>query len=271
MFLDCEGSVWSCGYNAHGELGLGDTSHRNKAEKIQGLPAIKSIAGGYHHALFLDCEGSAWSCGYNTHGNLGLGDTSHTNKAEKIEGLPAIKSMAGEVHFSLFVDEEGKVWVCGGNCFGELGLGNRRKIKSPQPNKVSDIVAVAGGNPDFSMFLDKQGNIFTCGNNLYGQLGLGDKDERHTPQKVNNIPPMSSLSSCNTADGYLQIVDGEGGVWSCGKNDFGQLGLGHTNATLTFQKIESIPNLKGKEEATQEGSAEEREIFKSIGRNKAQT
>src|SRR3990167_7035924 len=244
IFLDCEGSVWSCGYNSHGELGLGDTRNRNKAEKIQGLPAIKSIAGGYHHALFLDCAGSVWSCGYNTHGNLGLGDTSHRNKAEKIEGLPAIKSMAGGVYWSMFVDEEGNVWVCGGNKKGELGLGHTTQINSPQKNNnVSDIVAVAGGYCYSSIFLDKQGNIFTCGYNANGQLGLGDKNDRHTPQKVNNIPPMSSISSCNAAYYYLQIVDCEGGVWSFGKNDFGQLALGHTNAQHShFRRVKAFRN-----------------------------
>src|SRR3990167_4894177 len=278
LFLDCEGSVWSCGYNGNGELGLGDTTQRNKAEKIQGLPAIKLMAGGYNHALFLDCEGSVWSCGYNANGALGLGDTRDRNKAEKIQGLPAIKSTAGGWHFSMFVDEQGNVWICGGNQKGELGLGHTTQINSPQKNNnLSGIVAVAGGNPCFSMFLDKQGNVFTCGNNQYGQLGLGDKNDRHTPQKVNNIPPMSSLSSCNTAHYYLQIVDCEGGVWSCGRNDYGQLGVGHTNDTLTFQQIASIPKLKGKEEAMQEGSVEgkkqeeaeegsveEKEMFKSI-------
>src|SRR3990167_8023412 len=113
------------------------------------------------------------------------------------------------------------------------------------------------------IFLDKNGNIFTCGNNGYGQLGLEDKKDRYTPQKVNNVPSMSSLSSCNTANCYLQSVDCEGGVWSCGYNGNGQLGLGHTNATLTFQRIESIPKLKGKEKTIQ-GSVEEKEIFKSM-------
>src|SRR3990167_3853667 len=200
LFLDSLASVWSCGYNQYGGLGLGDTRDRNKAEKIQGLPAIKSMAGGYYHALFLDCEGSVWSCGYNGQGRLGLGDTTHRNKAEKIQGLPAIKSMAGGGHFSMFVDEQGNVWVCGSNQNGELGLGHTTQINSPQKNNnLSGIVAVAGGNAHFSMFLDKQRNVFTCGYNQYGQLGLGDKNDRHTPQKVNNIPPMSSLSSCNTA------------------------------------------------------------------------
>ena len=150
--------------------------------------------------------------------------------------------------------------VCGGNSRGELGLGHTTQINSPQKNNnLSGIVAVAGGNAHFAIFLDKQANVFTCGYNPYGQLGLGDKNDRHTPQKVNNIPPMFSLSSCNTAAYYLQIVDCEGGVWSCGRNNYGQLGVGHTNDTLTFQRVASMPKLKGKEEAMQEGSVEEKE------------
>ena len=70
FFLDVEGSVWSCGSNDHGQLGLGDTTSKVKAGKVEGLPAIKSIAGGAYHSLFLDFEGSVWSCGYNGHGEL---------------------------------------------------------------------------------------------------------------------------------------------------------------------------------------------------------
>jgi alpha-tubulin suppressor-like RCC1 family protein len=73
---------------------------------------------------------------------------------------------------------------------------------------------------------------------------LGDKKDRNTPEKVNNIPPISCVSSCNTAWNYLQIVDCEGRVWGCGRNASGQLGLGHTNRTQTFQMIETIPELK---------------------------
>ena len=245
IFLDCEGSVWGCGHNGYGELGLGDTKHRNKAEKISGLSKIKSIAGGWNHSLFLDREGSVWACGNNAQGNLGLGDTKHRNKAEKIQGLPAIKSMAGGVHFSMFVDEEGNVWVCGGNQKGQLGMGHIFQINTPQKNNnLSGIVAVAGGNCHYSMFLDNEGNIYTCGSNQHGQLGLGDTVDRLTPQKADNIPPIASLSSCNTADYYLQIVDKEGGVWSCGNNGGGQLGLGHLNKTRSFHKLETIPKLR---------------------------
>ena len=93
---------------------------------------------------------------------------------------------------------------------------------------------------------------------------------------------MSSLSSCNTAEFYLQIVDCKVRphyvlsylLWSIiesifnddwknymeGSSQCGAVGApaitmanwsGHTNGTLTFQQIASIPKLKGKEEAMQ--------------------
>ena len=37
LFLDCEASAWACGYNMHGNLGLGDTTARNKPQKIKAL------------------------------------------------------------------------------------------------------------------------------------------------------------------------------------------------------------------------------------------
>ena len=121
-------------------------------------------------------------------------------------------------------------------------MGHTKQINLPQKNNnLSGIVAVAGGWKNYSVFLDNAGNIYTCGNNQHGQLGLGDNTaERHIPQKVNNIPPIASLCSSNTAHYYLHVVDWEGRVWACGYSD-----LGHT-----FQRIQGIPG--------------EKEIFKCI-------
>ena len=172
IFLDVDGNVWRCGQNKLGELGLGDpndTSDRYTPVKINYLPKIQSIAGGWHHSLYLDYGGSVWGCGNNGAGQLSLGDESRRYKAGKIIDLPKIKAIAGGVHFSLFLDIEENVWVCGGNDNGALGLGHTTHINKAEKNThLKDIVAVAGGNGGHSIFLDELGNIFTCGSNSHG-------------------------------------------------------------------------------------------------------
>src|SRR3990167_4482168 len=265
LFLDPLGTVWSCGNNENGRLGLGDEKHRYVPEPIINLPKIISAIALGGSSIFLDCEGSVWACGYNKNGELGLGDTRNRHMAEKIGGLPKIKLITGGWHWSMLMDEAGNVWVCGGNQKGELGLGHTIQIHSPIVNKnLFGVVAVAGGLGNYSVFLDKAGNIFTCGSNEDGQLGLGDKKDRHTPQKVNNIPPISSLSCCNAAVGYMQIVDEEGRVWSCGNNGHGQLGLAHRNQTLAFQLVKQPHKERAAIKAAEQQKEEEKQLFKSI-------
>ena len=263
IFLDCEGSVWSCGKNEYGNLGLGDSRSRNAPQKIEGLPKIKAIAGGQSHTLFLDYEGSVWSCGCASAGRLGLNLVSTTqsrNKPTKLTKLSGnIKFIAAGGAFSLFVNEEGSVWVCGENVRGQLGMGHLDRVNTLQKNNhLSGIVAAAAGM-DSSIFLDNQGNVFVCGANGSGQLGVDEKNLKHTPQKVVNIPPISSLCLSSPIGNHFQLVDCEGRVWSSGSNTCGQLGMGDTNDRRTFQIIESLPKLK-----SNQGITPGAEIFKLL-------
>src|SRR3990167_8444167 len=239
LFLDFEGSVWSCGNNQFGQLGNGEITNRSKAERIAGLPKITSILAIYQSSFFLDVEGSVWSCGYNYHGELGLGNTTNRSKAEKIAGLPRIINISAGSYHSHFIDEGGSVWVCGHNARGELGLAHSTHQSKPvRNNRLVNIVEASGGYC-CSIFLDKDGNIFTCGINDNGQLGSGNKTKRNIPEKVNNVPKISSLPP-GSLSYHLQLVDWEGSVWSCGKNDSGQLGLGDCNPRMHFEKMRDI-------------------------------
>jgi alpha-tubulin suppressor-like RCC1 family protein len=73
------------GYNANGELGLGDANHRgdNPNEMGDNLPAIdfgqgrkvSLLSGGTHASCAVLDDGTVKCWGYNAHGQLGLGDT----------------------------------------------------------------------------------------------------------------------------------------------------------------------------------------------------
>src|SRR3990167_484177 len=93
LFLDPLGSVWCCGNNEYGKLGLGQSTNTTILipQKINNLPPIVSVSAAWH-SLFVDENGSIWSCGYNDDGRLGLGDGKDRYVPERITNLPKIKS-----------------------------------------------------------------------------------------------------------------------------------------------------------------------------------
>jgi alpha-tubulin suppressor-like RCC1 family protein len=87
------------------------------------------------------------------------------------------------------------------------------------------------------------GKVFGFGYNDYHQLGLEDNDNRYIPMELSSINAKSVV--CGGF--HTMIIDLEDNVWSFGKNEDGQLGLG---LDLDFSKGNNkpiqIPNLKGK-------------------------
>ena len=91
-----------------------------------------------------------------------------------------------------------------------------------------------------SLFLDHLGNVWSCGNNDYGQLGLGDWNPRTKAEKINNLPPISSISGgCK----FSLFLDENGSVWGCGYNAIGQLGLGDNNNRNQAEQITNLPKI----------------------------
>ena len=54
LILKNDGTLWGCGYNPDGELGLGDTNHRNTFTQVTtNADNIKEIYCGDYHTLIL--------------------------------------------------------------------------------------------------------------------------------------------------------------------------------------------------------------------------
>mmetsp|Transcript_42184 Transcript_42184/g.76097 ORF Transcript_42184/g.76097 Transcript_42184/m.76097 type:complete len:601 (-) Transcript_42184:44-1846(-) len=68
-------SVFSSGLNQYGQLGHGDTKHREKLTKIQHLEGldITKVEGGDHFSCFIDKTGkNLYTCGRGDYGQLGI-------------------------------------------------------------------------------------------------------------------------------------------------------------------------------------------------------
>lgn len=72
------------------------------------------------------------------------------------------------------------------------------------------------------------GQLFTWGQNAHGQLGVGSQTALiPQPQLVERLKGLS-LAQIAAGGAHSVVVSLSGAVYSWGKNDFGQLGLGDT-------------------------------------------
>nr|XP_060623975.1 secretion-regulating guanine nucleotide exchange factor isoform X2 [Anolis sagrei ordinatus] len=136
------------------------------------------------------------------------------------------------------------LFTWGANSYGQLGLGHKEDVLLPQALKGflcnwETIKNMTGGGGHSAVVTDT-GELFLCGQNKNGQLGLG-----HT-EDVTHFTLCSSLCGCpviQVACGwdFTIILAGNGQVFSCGSNSFGQLGISLTSGGSTVPKrIESL-------------------------------
>jgi hypothetical protein len=73
IVIQKDGSLWACGDNDSGALGLGDTNDRTTLTRVGSEVNWVAVAAGASHSLGLKADGLLWAWGRG--GNeLGLGD-----------------------------------------------------------------------------------------------------------------------------------------------------------------------------------------------------
>ena len=126
LILKNDNTLWGCGRNTEGQLGLGDTNNRYTFTQITtNADYIKKIYCGFYHTLILKNDGTLWGTGNNYSGQLGLGDTSSRYTFTEITtNIDDIKSVYCGSQHTFILENDGTLWSCGYNDYGQLGLGD---------------------------------------------------------------------------------------------------------------------------------------------------
>jgi alpha-tubulin suppressor-like RCC1 family protein len=249
--LTSDGRVFTWGYNAFGQLGLGGNDFVSRSSPVEvkllgsGVRAI--VIGAYSVALKLD--GSVFTWGTNSFGSLGDGsspDVARTSPEQVIAPGSGIFAIAGGARGShvLARKDDHTVLAWGANSAGQLGDNTtvNRFVPTEVPG-LTDVVEVAVGG-SHSLARKSDGTVLAWGSNGSGQLGNGSIQASVSFVNVANLgtgTPIRSVSACAT---HALALRSDGSVLAWGSNGSGQLGNHNPASSFVPVLVKNLPPMK---------------------------
>ncbi|KAF9975865.1 Williams-Beuren syndrome chromosome region 16 protein [Actinomortierella ambigua] len=177
-----QGNLYSMGWGADGQLGLGPASSSDRA-----YPTL--------------IERLSWS-----------------KQGQKLNS--PIKTISSSTDFTLALLENNDLWIWGNAEYGQCMVNKKidrilEPMHVPHPIPASEKISGVAAGGTFALLLTDAGEVYTCG---YGALGLG-ADTTHIlmPQK---IPGLSDIKKIVASTDYAAAITGTGKMYtwgSCGK------------------------------------------------------
>lgn len=243
MMVTSEG-LYACGNNTMGQLGLGDRLTRYTPTKVS-LPCnveVLSLSLSSYRALLLTTDG-LYLCGFLF--SRSVSDDKPLALLPRKLILPVemgkpLKVCTGQNHCILLTTEG--LYGIGSNQQGQLALSSAKdnyrtewqKLKFPR-KQIKNIYAAR--NQTFVLLVD--GVLMACGDNRYCVLGI------HSTVRTTNIFTPVALNrdiiSVAAGPSHTLFLTSDDGLYACGNNEEGQLGLGNVfGNTFVPLKIELV-------------------------------
>lgn len=240
--LRSDGTVWTWGDNALGQLGVGTGPDSTTPVQVPGLSGITAIAAGGYHTLALKSDGTVWSWGHQT-GGLGDGTTTSPRYTPiQVVNLTNVVAIAAGRAHSLAVKSDGKVWAWGFNSSGQLGNNSTQNSALPvQTQVITGITAVAAGGYH-SIARKSDGTAWAWGENFNGMLGIGSTQDK---KRAVQVTALTNVVAVAAGESHTLAVRQDGTLWSFGQNTYGQLGDGTTTQRLSPVQVQALASVTG--------------------------
>jgi alpha-tubulin suppressor-like RCC1 family protein len=258
VILRSDGTLWTTGSNAAGQLGDGSgAGHRSSPVQV-GLPGNaanwKSIATGTSHTLGLKADGSLWAWGADQYGQLGNGNSANQGSPVRVGSENTWKAIAAGGSSSFALKSDGTLWAWGRNNLGQLGNADQTPtpVDSNVPVQVfnsgsSAFVAIVAGD-EHALALQADGTLWAWGSNQYGNVPLQGFDQNnqitHRPADTSPHSTPVQIDSDNdwsivaAGGSHSLAIKSNGTLWSWGRCNAGQLGIGVTDTIPHFVPVQ---------------------------------
>ena len=243
--FEAGGDWYVMGAHADGQLGRATPGARYTTPPVPlaapGGARVTAVAMGRAHTAFL-AGGRCYVMGANAFGELGLGHRERVDAPRRLvppNGAPVTALALGAYHSAFRAGDEW--YVVGRNDRGQLGLGHfelseatPRRVRAPNGAPIS-AMALGGDHTAFVA----GGQCFVMGANADGQLGLGHRRDRPEPQHLRIAGAEVDAAALGGAHSAYRAA-AAGRWYVAGRNDRGQLGLGHAVGQVLPQPLPAV-------------------------------
>jgi alpha-tubulin suppressor-like RCC1 family protein len=191
------------------------------------------LASGYIHACALNGSGGVECWGDNEYGELGNGLTTPSSTPVAVTGLASgAAAVATGEDSSCALTTAGAVVCWGENNDGQLGNGTTTNSSTPEAvTGLSSGVAALASSAYHICALTSAGAVECWGSDTYGELGNNSTSNSSVPVAVSGL--SSGVVAVVAGANHSCALTTAGAVQCWGSNQYGQLGNGTANSSLT--------------------------------------
>ena len=223
-----DGTLWSWGNNASGELGHNNTTKYSSPTQIPGT-TWSSITGSRGSLTIANkTDGTLWSWGYNESGALGLNQPTTTKVSSPTQipgttwGVGRTKIGGAGGNSGSAIRTDGTLWSWGQNEKGQLGLNQAEATQYSSPVQIPGTTwSSVSGSYRANVAIKTDGTLWTWGWGHEGVLGQNSQTERSSPTQI----PGTTWSKSYVGKWFMIATKTDGTLWSWGINEYGHLGL----------------------------------------------
>ena len=243
LSIKTDGTLWTWGYNAYGQLGKGNIVSYSSPVQIGALTNWKYINvtdGSFAGAVKTD--GTLWAWGYNDSGQIGNSSRASYSSPIQIGSLTNWKQVYGCGGTIAAVKTDGTLWAWGYNYYGQLGNSSSASYSSPiQIGSLTNWKQVSVTMNGSVTAVKTDGTLWVWGYNNHGQSGNGSDSTYSSPIQVGTLTNWKQVSC-----GYSVTlsVKTDGTLWAWGYNYYGQLGNSSRTSYSSPIQIGSLTNWK---------------------------